>query len=121
MTGQVEFGDVGEMVAFSTDKPRRCDIARSAQIMSQFACFEPGQDGVLHHHPAQDEVFFVIEGKGSFTAGDREIPVAQGSYIFVPAGVEHRARANAGSRLVIMFTKCTSAVARAAAASAEPG
>lgn len=119
MADIVETGDLAELVAFSADKPQRRDIARSAQIMSQFACFEPGQDGVLHHHPSQDEIFFVVEGRGSFTAGDQDIPVEQGRFIFVPAGIKHRARANAGSRLVIMFTKCTSAAARAASAKAD--
>ena len=119
MTETVEYVEIDRLTEFSSDKPVRKDLAKSKQIMSQFACFEPGQEGVLHHHPAQDEIFYVIEEHGAMTIDDDEIPVSRNSLIFVPAGTRHRARANKGSRLVIMFTKCTSATARAAADPAD--
>ena len=37
-----------------------------------------------------DEVYYVIDGKGTFQAGGESHPVAAGSILFVKAGVEHR-------------------------------
>lgn len=38
----------------------------------------------------QDEVYFVVSGRGALTVGDETTPVARGSVVFVPAGVPHR-------------------------------
>ena len=39
---------------------------------------------------AEDEVYFVVSGRGSFTAGGRTAEVGPGSTLFVPAGEDHR-------------------------------
>lgn len=38
----------------------------------------------------EDEVYYVVSGKGRVTVGDEVRPVTAGSVIFVAAGVEHR-------------------------------
>ncbi|NAS14444.1 cupin domain-containing protein [Poritiphilus flavus] len=37
-----------------------------------------------------DEVYYVLKGKASFTAGGKETEVSQGSVLFVKANVAHR-------------------------------
>ena len=59
----------------------------------------------MHSHPDRDEIFFVIEGEGSLVIEEEGIPVSRGSFVLVPAGVRHMARADRDSRLVVMFTK----------------
>jgi mannose-6-phosphate isomerase-like protein (cupin superfamily) len=39
---------------------------------------------------AEDEVYYVIEGRGQIRVGDEERPVKAGSLVFVATGVEHR-------------------------------
>jgi mannose-6-phosphate isomerase-like protein (cupin superfamily) len=39
---------------------------------------------------AEDEVYYVVSGRGSFRLGTEDRPVRAGTVIFVPAGVEHR-------------------------------
>jgi uncharacterized cupin superfamily protein len=39
-----------------------------------------------HHHYANDEMFVVLEGRGLYRYGDREIPVAAGDVLGAPAG-----------------------------------
>ena len=39
---------------------------------------------------AEDEVYYVIEGSATFTAGGEERDVKAGSIIYVPARIEHR-------------------------------
>lgn len=38
----------------------------------------------------RDEIYLVAQGKGEFFNGEENLVVKQGSFIFVPAGVEHR-------------------------------
>lgn len=40
------------------------------------------------HH--EDEVYYVVRGKGRFRAGNQDGEVGAGSVLFVPAEVEHR-------------------------------
>jgi mannose-6-phosphate isomerase-like protein (cupin superfamily) len=39
---------------------------------------------------ARDEVYVVVEGRGTFRNGAERHPFAQGDVLFVAAGVEHR-------------------------------
>ncbi|MFE9391103.1 cupin domain-containing protein [Streptomyces sp. NPDC006784] len=39
---------------------------------------------------AQDEVYFVVSGRGSITVGAETTQVARGSVVYVPAGVTHK-------------------------------
>ena len=39
---------------------------------------------------AEDEVYYVISGRGTIRADDEDRPVRPGSLVFVAAGVEHR-------------------------------
>jgi uncharacterized cupin superfamily protein len=45
-------------------------------------------DGQLPH--VEDEVYYVISGRGTIRVADEERPVMPGSLVFVAAGVEHR-------------------------------
>jgi mannose-6-phosphate isomerase-like protein (cupin superfamily) len=42
-----------------------------------------------HHHEANDEIFYVLEGTASILLGDRWVDVAKGSFVRIPAGVTH--------------------------------
>lgn len=45
-------------------------------------------DGQKPH--SRDEVYIVAQGSGIFFDGENRAPVSQGSFVFVPAGQEHR-------------------------------
>ena len=38
----------------------------------------------------EDEIYYVVSGRGTVIVGDEERPVEPGSVIFVAAGVDHR-------------------------------
>jgi mannose-6-phosphate isomerase-like protein (cupin superfamily) len=40
------------------------------------------------HH--EDEIYYVVRGKGRFRAGDEDREISAGSVLFVAAEVEHR-------------------------------
>lgn len=46
------------------------------------------EDGQTPH--AEDEVYYVVRGRGSLRVADRDHEVAPGSIVFVPARAEHR-------------------------------
>jgi mannose-6-phosphate isomerase-like protein (cupin superfamily) len=39
---------------------------------------------------AQDEVYIVAEGSGTFLRGEERVPFVKGDFLFVPAGMVHR-------------------------------
>lgn len=45
---------------------------------------------VWHHHETEDELFLVVQGTLVMQYRDREMAVAPGEFVVVPAGVEHR-------------------------------
>jgi len=49
----------------------------------------PRQVLKLHKHPASDELFYIIEGRGEFTVGNDRVMVDSGSVIYGPADIPH--------------------------------
>lgn len=51
----------------------------------------------------QDELYYVLRGRGRFRAGGEETEVAAGSLLFVPAEVEHKFYDVAEELAVLVF------------------
>lgn len=49
----------------------------------------PGWGTPLHIHPAQDEIFYVMEGEYYFQVGEEKFNLAAGESIFLPRQVPH--------------------------------
>jgi mannose-6-phosphate isomerase-like protein (cupin superfamily) len=45
---------------------------------------------VWHKHDAEDELFYVLEGKFNMEFRDKTVEINQNEFIIVPKGVEHR-------------------------------
>lgn len=106
LTETVESVRTQDLVEYSADRQVRKKMMQSKTVVTELVCYEPGQFTKPHIHPIQDEIFFCVEGEGAITFIDREdIPITQGSVVFVPAGVRHGVATAEGSRLVLMFTK----------------
>ena len=45
---------------------------------------------VWHHHEHEDEMFLVVRGSFRMEFRDRNVELAEGEFIVVPRGVEHR-------------------------------
>ena len=114
---KVEHQKVLELAEFSQEKLVRKTLVQSKGIVCDFVCFEPGQVAGLHKHPIQDEIFYVIEGKGVIIFEDREnIPVKVGSVVLVPSGVVHGVQTTDADRLILMLTKGPGITAKTARA-----
>ena len=96
---------VEDLKEFSKDKRIRKKLLGSEKIAAEFLCYEPGQGTPIHHHPKQDEFFYVLEGRGTITVGGEGVVVGPTSLVLVPAQVPHGLSADRDSRLVVMFVK----------------
>ena len=45
----------------------------------------------LHYHKQTDEVYYIIDGRGTMVLDDETIEVHQGVVVYVPRGVRHKA------------------------------
>ena len=60
--------------------------------------------GVDKQQPhTEDEVYYVVAGRGSIRVGDEDREVKSGTIVFVPAGVEHRFHSIAEELAVLVF------------------
>jgi uncharacterized RmlC-like cupin family protein len=61
----------------------------SEMIRLKITEYQPGFTHKLHMHPSQEEVIFVLEGRGITETREDKIEIGPGSVVFVPAGVYH--------------------------------
>ena len=60
-----------------------------------------GVDGQQPH--TEDEVYYVVSGRGIFTHADEERPVQAGSILYAAANVEHRFHSITEALSIIVF------------------
>lgn len=78
--------DLIKLAEFSKTGRIKKDIHKTEWFNIVLVCLETGQ--VIPSRPEPYGVcFYVIDGKGTFTVGDEQIHIGQGSMIFAPAGV----------------------------------
>lgn len=100
---------VHELKEFRPEKRVRKKLFEGAQLWCEMVCYEPGQGTPVHVHPREDELFIVIEGHGTITAGDQAFEAVPGALITVPATVPHDLRNTGNERLVVVFVKLSRA------------
>jgi len=114
---KVEHHEVLDLAEFSKEEFIRKPLVQSKGIVCDFVCFEPGQAADMHKHPVQDEIFYVVEGKGIITFEDRDnILVKTGSVILIPSGLIHGVTTTDTERLILMLIKGPGITAKTARA-----
>ena len=61
---------------------------------------EPGSQQNLHAHPASEQVYVIVAGRGLMQVADEEQEVGPGTMIFIPKGASHAIR-NVGSEKLV--------------------
>lgn len=61
----------------------------SEHIRLKITEYQPGYSHELHMHPTQEEVIFVLAGRGVTETREDKMEIGPGSVVFVPAGVYH--------------------------------
>lgn len=52
-----------------------------------------------------DEVYLVLEGRGTLEVGDESVALSEGQAAFVPAGVEHRFTGYESLSVLVIFAR----------------
>jgi mannose-6-phosphate isomerase-like protein (cupin superfamily) len=58
---------------------------------------------------ADDEVYVVLEGRGTLNVEGEAIPVVEGQAIFVPAGADHQFTGYEGLSVLVIFARVSGA------------
>ncbi len=77
-----------------------------------FVILEPGEAPPLHNHRDAEQVFFVLQGEGEMTVGEREqhsFPLRVGDFVRTPPGVHHAVRCTGPRRFVYLSIDCFTA------------
>jgi mannose-6-phosphate isomerase-like protein (cupin superfamily) len=64
----------------------------------------PGGASATVSYPAEEQIYYILEGNGTLIYGDQRVPVKKDDFMYLPVGVQH-AMANNGSapvRLLVM-------------------
>lgn len=90
---EVMKGNVLDDATYRDDNVTKVTNLKTGQIGVDTYYFRPGQVLDYHKHPESDQVFFIIEGEGTFYLDDgteTEVGVRSGSVVLAPAGVWHK-------------------------------
>ncbi|MSR82193.1 MAG: cupin domain-containing protein [Candidatus Latescibacteria bacterium] len=87
---------------FSPAKFQKVNIFDSPRMFCDIYCFEPGQSQTPHAHEGADKIYYVLEGKGTFSVGAEERELGPGLAVLCPPGEDHGVTNTSGQRLVVL-------------------
>ena len=106
--------DLRVLAEFKPEKRVRKKLFKTGQLWSEMVCYEPGQSTVMHHHPYEEEQFLIVSGIATMNVGGDEITLAAGSLLLIAATVPHDVRNLGKERLMMVFTKVPTRLAKQA-------
>ncbi|OGA17237.1 MAG: hypothetical protein A3H32_16255 [Betaproteobacteria bacterium RIFCSPLOWO2_02_FULL_63_19] len=111
-TSSARIYDLNVLAEFAQPKRIRKKLFKTEQLWSEMVCYEPGQSTVMHHHPYEEEQFVIVSGTATMNVGGDELTLTAGSVMVVGARVPHDVRNLTNERLVVMFTKVPTRLAK---------
>ena len=101
------------MQAFDVETTRQRLLAANGgyEVVHRSAGLEVGVYVLVAPEPdrqqahADDELYVVLEGRGTLTVEDEEVPVEEGKAAFVPAGADHRFTSYEGLSVLVIFAR----------------
>ena len=82
------------------------DTAGTKHLRFSVGYFEPSQGLDLHIHPESEEVYYIIEGKGTVYSGEEKkaTQVDRNTAVYIPPGTIHGIRNTSSSgKLIVGF------------------
>lgn len=93
---------LSDYAQFSSEKMKKNNLFQTERFFCDVYCFEPGQEQKGHVHGAQDKVYLVLEGQGTFQVGaDRQV-LGAGQGTMASAGEEHGVKNHTNARLKVL-------------------
>jgi quercetin dioxygenase-like cupin family protein len=78
--------DMDQFAKFVTGDKSKSDVFKGRHFDIVVICLDDGYEIPPHYEP-YDVFFYVVSGKGVFTAGEKRWDAGPGSMIFAPAGI----------------------------------
>jgi len=77
----------------------------SKNLRFALGVFNPNEGLVPHIHPESEEVYYVIQGKGTVYIGEerKEIPIDPEIVLYIPPGTIHAVKNTGEEKLVVAF------------------
>jgi quercetin dioxygenase-like cupin family protein len=86
----MEVLDLAGAQEFSPRHHVQKSLSETGHSSVSVASWEPGQISPIHHHPAADEIYHVLEGAGVFRTAAGERRLRAGDTVIFPAGEVHQ-------------------------------
>jgi mannose-6-phosphate isomerase-like protein (cupin superfamily) len=104
---------LGSVKAFDVEETRQRLLAANGgyEVVHRSPGLEVGVYVLVAPEPdrqqahADDELYVVLEGRGTLTVEGEEISVAEGTAAFVPAGADHRFTGYEGLSVLVIFVR----------------
>ena len=77
---------IDQFLKFIAGDKTKSDVFKGKHFNVVVICLDDGYEIPPHHEP-YDVFFYVVSGRGVFTAGEKRWDASPGSMIFAPAGV----------------------------------
>lgn len=89
---------------FSDEKLQKQNLFESAQMFCDVYCLEPGQAQKPHAHGGATKFYYVIEGEGRFTIGERSTSLGPGGIAWALPDEAHGVENCSQGRLVLLVS-----------------
>lgn len=76
----------------------------SRQLSVTWVECQPGSQQALHAHPAQEQAYVIVHGRGRMVAGAEACEVGPGTLVFVPPATPHAIRTIGGQLVHVSAT-----------------
>ena len=91
-----------KMKNFSKEKMKKVKLFDTKNFFCDLYCLKPGQSQKIHAHQGADKVYFVLEGIGNFSIGDKKKTLKNGTAVLAPSGVLHGVVNDSDSNLTLL-------------------
>jgi quercetin dioxygenase-like cupin family protein len=76
---------------------------RAELLSAGIVTFPPGTDSIPHMHTVEEEVLYVVSGRGALVCDGQPHDLEPGSYVFIPPGVEHFVRVDRSEPITFFY------------------
>ncbi len=85
---------IKDLQFFKVDWGRTVTVFGPENVGAQFARIKiteygPGTVHTRHRHPDQEEIIYVLEGRGISRTDEGDQPMTAGTFVFIPANTDH--------------------------------
>ena len=93
---------IAEVVRFSSERMEKVSLFGSPRMFCDIYCLEAGQKQKVHSHAANDKIYYVVQGEGSFTIGLETRLLTSGEITCAYAGEPHGVENTSAARLTCL-------------------